>query len=477
MNSNPYTETNPPETFSHNRSKHEWKEHLLIDPEPGEDDMPKDGFISDFVLGLKGVSTSSLMSIWAAIATISSVLKRDAWLGWYPSPLVPNMYIILAAPPGILRKTTVIDFADSIIQKMPSYIQNPVMQLKKQVNMLRGEITPQALHSKLAPEEIKYRDPTTGETVKIDRGSQLSIFASELSTVINKAKYNEGIIEKLTSLFDGRITGDERETKSEGLIRLRNIFVTLLGALTPDNLTSSIPEIALGGGFLSRCVMVYQSKPTRFYPIPKKIHSAPEADELAKRLAWIAENSYGEYHLTEDAYEAYEAWYRTYTDGFMKATKEEQLKRARMDNLLLRLSLIIRAQRYEIGNDIHLEDFDCALKLLTSTYTHNQEAFETISMSETSRTWYNLLERIMIYMEKVRSRRRPAFISVMSKWGNSRTLTMALQQLADMGCIEVENKQGQHTNRVLGNHTETYHFIKKLDTSLFSDIGGPKQPN
>ena len=448
-----------------------WKSNLA-DPtwehEPGDEIAPR-GFVGDFILSLKGIGTTTLFSLWTGLFVVSSVIRRAAYIEWFPKPLVGNLYVVLSAPPGVLKKTTLIDYASSLLRNFPYYLSNPALANQKRPPLLQGEITPEALHYRLVPEETSWFDPVRKQFVRQEGESHLIILASELANVLDTRSYKEALVGMLTSLYDGRQEGDERHTRKDGPTRLRNVFVNLLGGLTPDQMRE-LPEIVLGGGFMSRTILVYQERPTRIYPIPRSIPGAPDVEELSKRLAWIAEHCYGQYILSEEAYEVYDQWYRWFVREVMdpksSVTGEERNRMARMDTLLLRVAMLLRAQRYEIGNEIERQDIELAKEILMYTHRQNVDTVEQVSSPQDARAWSHFLQRVLTFIQKNGTVRRPTLLQRMYKWGNTKKVNEAVQQLHDMGCVRIFNKKGDVQSEVGRATSEVYEFVKGLPSTL-----------
>lgn len=340
---------------------------LKFAPEPFDDLVPEDGFISDFVLGSRNIAAPTLFGVWTGIFAVSSVLKRNAFFRWADTILVPNVYMILVAPPGVVKKSTQLNKFLRVIKESGDHIKDPVMGFVRMPKTRKGAITPEALHEELLPEFRILNDPKTGKRVRYSTGSTLNLVVSELTTLIDKKKYNIGLIDKLTSLFDSSDIGEDKTTKSEGVQSLQDIYVTLAGATTPESMKSSFPEEALGGGFMSRAIMVYAQSPTRVYDMPPEFEEIPDNSELGRRLAWIIDNARGEYRLTEDARNAHRNWYRSWVADFVTMPEREQNLYARYDILVLKLALILRCQRYVRGTDVTLDDYLAAHRLLEAT--------------------------------------------------------------------------------------------------------------
>lgn len=336
-------------------------------PEAFDDLIPRGGFIEDFVLGSRNIAAPTVLGLWTAIYTVSSILKRNAYFKWADTILVPNLFMLMVAPPGIVKKSSQMNKSLRVLKEVPRYVHDPVMEFIRIPKTRKGAITPEALHNELVPEWKTIQPLGKTKKERFCAGSTLNLVVSEITTLIDKKKYNIGLIDKLTSLFDSSDIGEDKTTKTEGVQELRDIYVTLAGATTPDSMKLSFPEEALGGGFLSRMIVVYAPTPTRRYAMPPTYDLIPDNQELARRLAWVIDTARGEYRLSPEAYQAHEDWYMEWVTEFTEMPEREQNLYARFDILILKLALILRAQRYEHGTTVTLEDYRMAHKLMDAT--------------------------------------------------------------------------------------------------------------
>lgn len=368
-------------------------------PEAFDEMIPSGGFVSDFVLGSRDIASPTLFGIWNGIYLISSVMKRLAFYSWADTILVPNLFMIMVAPPGVVKKSTQLNKGLRILKDVDDHIQDPYMAALRIPKTRKGAMTPEAMHDELVPETRIVTKPN-GKFRQVSTGSNLNIVVSELTTLIDKKKYNLGLIDKLTSLFDSSDIGEDKTTKTDGVKELREIYVTMAGATTPESMRNAFPEEALGGGFMSRAIIVYAHEPTRIYAMPPKYDMIPKNDELAKRLAWIIDHAKGEYFLSPRAFEAHTSWYRAWVREFMLFPEREQNLYARYDILILKLALLIRAQRYELGTEITLEDYNFAHKLLDATMNKTKSLIGHIQGSVDTDKEDEILRRVKSKNEK-----------------------------------------------------------------------------
>lgn len=419
-------------------------------PEPWDDNLPKGrGFVSDFVFATRGMETPTSFCCWSALYLISSVLRRDAWIKWFPKPLYANLFVVMVAPPRICGKSTVSNLGGKILREFPEEITNAVIKLVKSPHIIQNKATPEALIKALEPTAVNV--PVGTFMRRIDQGSQVAIIVPELETFLGKQKYNEGLIGLLMDIYDCH---DRWEYHSvvHGIQQMRDMFVTFLGATTPEGLELSINDAAFGQGFMSRVIIVYEARSTRCYPKPRPVPGAPSNQELERRLAWVATNANGEYDLSPEALALYETWYKDFRKKLEGGGEKIKLL-YRMDNMLLKLSMLIRAQRYEVGNVIEVQDFEDAKRILDATYKMAWSALDSVGATQYHR-YLRAAENVI--REKGQVSRRDVLMAV--RWEDSKQCTQAMSQLYQEGKIRITSN-GSDRNQASSNGAEVYTWI------------------
>jgi hypothetical protein len=350
--------------------------------EPWDKFLPKGGFISDLTYALKGTETNTGFSIWTAVWAISTLLARDAWLKWFMRPLIPNFYVFLIAPPAICKKSFSAITASMLLQRVPDYFAargDHLLAFKKNIAVLEERATTESLDILLTPEEKPFviRTAESSRLLTIKKPPQFAICADELTTFLGGASYNVGLIDRLTKLYDCKDSSSV--TIGRGSKKFRDVFISMIGATTPDGIKYSMPENAFGGGFLSRVITVYSDIPFRIFPEPTQLAGTPSEDDLVERLAWIAENCAGEYYFSEAAREYFKNWYIEWRTNMLDGRmSDNRYIDARFDINLRKLAMIIRCQRYAPGKEISLQDVIDAQKILNYTFAFSKQAFEEV---------------------------------------------------------------------------------------------------
>jgi hypothetical protein len=445
----PYDGENPPTPFNDKLPEYEG----LWPHEKFDSFIPSGGFVRDFVLATRGHETTTRFAIWTALLGVSAALRRDAYLDW-PKPLFPNLFVILVASPGVARKSFTINWMRSLLYRMHNCWEDEYHRFKYQVNVFAGSITSEGLQEYLKPKEQSVRK---GNGIgHVDRGSQIAMFASELKTSLPKKNYMEGIIGKLTDLYDCEEDPKGDYTKKDKEQEVRNVYITFIGGTTPDDLEKVLPEEVFGGGFMSRTVVVYENKPERIYPEPIEIPHAPTNDELTRRLAWISKYATGAYTLSEKAREVHHEWYRKhYKISLSEMDHDERLSRTRYDTILMRLALLVRAQRYEPGTTITLDDYLEAKKILDNTYHESENEVQKIGNSEYAQN----MNRIRNTIQKHGEITRAHITSRMSRYARVSEINELLEHLKQIGEIKVL-RDGEPSYEITSSTKESYVWAK-----------------
>lgn len=180
---------------------------------------------------------------WAGIGILGASLRRNVVFARGSFKIFPNPWLLVVAPSGT-KKTTAWDMGYNILSKLDH------------VKILSERITPEAIVKFLAKPE---------EDGKVE--SQGVIYAPEFGTFLDKRHFNEGLVPLLLRLADCRDHWSA-ETATGGKIELKNIAVTLLGAMADDLFKEAIPAQALKSGFLARMLVITGKDEGKCEPFP-----------------------------------------------------------------------------------------------------------------------------------------------------------------------------------------------------------------
>ncbi len=231
---------------------------------------------------------------WTGLFTLASAIRRKVFIpktvlgSW---EVAPYLYIMFVAPAGKARKTTTLSYSDDLLLQE--------LGIKK----ASASMTVQVLMKRLSDSP----------------DNSLSIQIKEFGTFYNQSK--EMMIDFLTALFDG-VKRHDSDTLSRGVEFAERPCINLIAATTPVWIAENLSENAVGGGFASRVIFIFEDTVRRrrlFYHRGKdKIDpdkmKALHAD-LLMDLVHISQNIDGEFKLTDEAEAFAEDWYIKYADN------------------------------------------------------------------------------------------------------------------------------------------------------------------
>lgn len=313
---------------------------------------------------------------WCAISAIAAAMRRKCWLPWAADmTLYPNMYVILVGPPAA-RKGTAMSPAERLLRDAGlSFVANSITK-EALIRVLKGAETVTNL--------------TDGT---IARHSSLTVFSKELVVFVGQSNY--GLLGNLTDWFD---CPDDWSymTKNQGSDFVKGVWINLIGATTPELIRSSLPIEALGGGFNSRCIFVYEEKKGKVVPLPTE---RPEERELRidllEDLYHITEmsgnfavsmeflNMWERYYIASQTEEIFPPNALQYFGGYIERRGVHALK----------LSMIMNAARTD---DMFLveDDLAAALNLLKQTEKKMPRTFAGMGKGSDAETYIKMLRFI-----------------------------------------------------------------------------------
>jgi len=322
----------------------------------------KDSWLKEYHRYTEGQESPDTFHFWVGLSMIASTLERSVWVDMSYYVLYPNLYIILVSDAAICRRTTAVRMGVKLLEKQekPPYI-------------FAQKITPEALIGALC-----NQCQIDGEG-NILKDSAAVVVAEELSVFLGKEAYASGLISILTSLYD---CGDEwpYETRSRGVEIAYNTCVNLIGASSPEWLRLAIPADAVGGGFTSRIVFVYQYRSDKVIAFPKLTDEQKVAKENLIHDLSLIRRLRGVFKFSPVAHAWYVKWYKGHRIALMNSVVTDGELVIRKEGMLLKLAmcfsvaendhLIIEQRHLEMAHDAleETEEFmPETLRILSST--------------------------------------------------------------------------------------------------------------
>lgn len=367
-----------------------------------------------------GTEAPKLMHFWTGVSTLAGVLKRRVWIDMRRFKWLPNFYIIFVARPGIVSKTTTMDLGMDLLKEVPG------------INFGPDVVTWQALVTRFAEctEMFQYEE----DFVPM---SAMTLASGELGNLINPR--DPDMINAYIALWDGR-KSFEKGTKHSGNDMVSAPWINMIGCTTPNWLAENMPQVAVGGGFTSRCVFVYADRKVGYiaYPdehITSDVEAALRADLIAD-LVHINETFVGPFTLEEPAREWGRAWYEHLWKVVAASASSAQVEGflTRKQTHLHKLAMILSAAERDdrVITKAHLE---LANVMLTETEKDLNKVFAKIGRSDESLHAERLLEFIAA---KQSCTYEEAFRHVYSLFPNFKDFSGVLEGLIRSGQIRFD---------------------------------------
>ena len=244
---------------------------------------------------------------WVGLSILSSAVGRGVIIPRIKYTLRPNLYVILVAESAKCRKSSSLNIGKSIIEGM-----------KKPPFLFAQKITPEALISALTK-------------ANIGTSTYGLLFSTELGVFLSKDALSRGVTSILNDLYDSPDGDWVYHTKGGGKQVLVSPTLGMIAATTKSEVGDIIPDAAVGGGFTSRIIFVYQDKPSKIHLFNPETEDGVEVAEtqgdldmrvnLIADLNTVKDEVMGYVKFTKGAKDVAMDWY----SGEMRQVRDEKL--------------------------------------------------------------------------------------------------------------------------------------------------------
>ena len=308
------------------------------------------------------------LHFWSGIAALAGALRRKVWIDQVTFKWYANLYIIFVANPGIVSKTTTMNMALKLLRKIPG------------INFGPDVVTWPALVSAFAASSESFQFGEEWFPM-----SALTLASDEMGSLIKMA--DPDMINLYIDLWDGKDTY-KKVTKTSGSDLIEGVWINMICCTTPQWLQETMPAVAVGGGFTSRCIFLHASEKVRLIPFVDEVvrpdHMERQA-QLQHDLEYISLNLAGPVRISKEARD----WYRPVYADFWRTikdtmdTKTLQGYAARKQTMLFKTAMILSISRCD-DLLISLEDVQLAYVMLEGVEEDMRKVFAHIGKSEQS---------------------------------------------------------------------------------------------
>jgi hypothetical protein len=325
-----------------------------------------DDWIEAFVKYTDNTEPPESYRRWVAISTMASALQRKCKLDWGSETFFPNMYIVLVGPPAA-RKGTAMRTGKDLLDQIGIAVSADESSRQKLVKSLQ---------------EMGVADQD--DLGRITFHSSMTLYSSELTVFLGYGA--KELLAMLCKWYDcePRYVYD---TLQRGKEEVPNVWCNLMGATTPGQLQASLPEDAVGSGFTSRVVFVYEHNKG------KLVRKPTLEDQLLEPLLHDlgrVRNLSGDFTVLPDAEDVYYDWYEHSEDETIFTDYRMEYYVQRRPTHLFKLSMIISAAR---GDDKIITPIDLkeAIKVLEGAEKNMSQVFAGVGANPLAGIQFRIL--------------------------------------------------------------------------------------
>ena len=251
---------------------------------------PGQGWVDMFMEYMDNTEPPDLFKEWVAMTVLSATMQRKLYFKKGKYTFFPNLYVILVGPPAT-RKGTAMAPGRKMLTDIGIIPAANMTTLQALIRRLKESTT-----------------TTMTSDGRVVLHSSMLIYSTEWS--VFTGFNNQELFTTLNNWFDCEHPWIY-ETKGQGVDRVPAVYVTMLGATTPQLLNIALPPESIGGGFTSRTIFVIEQEQGKI--IPPMDESNKEIalyDTLVERLQDIHQMA-GPFQSTAEFDEAWADWYLT----------------------------------------------------------------------------------------------------------------------------------------------------------------------
>ncbi len=218
-------------------------------------------FISQYILANTGTAVPIRYTRWSAIALLSTVLGRKVYVNHEHFQLTPWLYFILIGTQGSGKSTAKDQAQDMLTAAIPTYPTG--------VSITSREDIVRFMSSDACLREY------TNEKGELTTWRPIGNFVDELSNFLSFAP--GPMIEFMTNIFDRKYY--DSSTIKRGKEMILHPYFAFLACTLPDTMISYLRMSVMGGGFLRRTIMIYDTSVVIPVTFPKKSEASLKAEQ------------------------------------------------------------------------------------------------------------------------------------------------------------------------------------------------------
>lgn len=300
------------------------------------------GFISDYVAYTEATEPPAIYRRWCAINGIGAMLGRNYYIPFGRSRIFPNIYNIFIGEPGSRKSTAIKDFIRIVTAAgYESFSADRTSKEKFLIDLEGKEEEDEKVETALKKEgyNLETAENLWGSNSQMAEPKEQYIVADELSEFTGY-----GNLEFYTTLGNMWDWDNEKKPYTQRLKNSKSISIyqptiSLLGGTTQEHFAKIFPPEAIGGGFLSRVLLIHGEKSTRKFHLPPAPKDS-DTEKVVTAVKLLRGSFTGVITVTPEADKLLETIYNTWIE-----LRDIRFKHynSRRYTQLLKLCLIVSA--------------------------------------------------------------------------------------------------------------------------------------
>lgn len=353
---------------------------------------------------LVGPTTEAPDSLhWATLyVTLGLCIGRDHYL-MSPHHLYGNEFVLVVGTSGDVRKSTALEYGQSLWP-----------HLGRDIQLASGILSAEGIYDALAEQEA----------------TRLLICEDEVRTLFAAAARpgTRNLLGELCKLY--RCPKEAKLTRRQSTVA-KLPFVSLIGATTPEWISTGLEEEAVFGGFFNRCLVITGApKPYVPHPAPPPVEALRGFVEPLQHLIVKLSERPGPIAFDRAAYERWGAWYVAWRGRRKEWPLERQVLTRRTEDHVRKVALVYACARSH--DAITLDDLERAIQIGEHCESLSLRLFGGLTLPRQTR----LEERILSCVPQAGMKWRDLLARIGGKYKREE-VARAVQVLEETGEIEM----------------------------------------
>lgn len=382
--------------------------------------VPDGTFISNYMEYMSDQETPTVYDFACALWILSNALGRNVIVDRPRAPVHLNMYVILVSESGIMRKSTSIRHATSILRTFYDETENTTMLIESKASA--GAIR----------NELHYSTLKNGH-------AHMVLIASELAANFGRSTGVSDLTALLTDLYDCpdiRTGGGALTHGTSAKVNFKNVYMGFLAGTTPVWLGHAVTPTIIEGGFTSRCYFIVGRQRKRSIAWPEAGYNEEQRRKLIDQLKEIANESRN--NSTRIGMAA--RGLRTFTEFYEQRTLHKDIYResfeSREDGHILRVAGLFAANErcWQISDD-HIRR---AIKFVGDVKSDGTNLFTGVRVQDADLKWIRKLRDVLLKVGEIGVSRTDLSRLMNARGLRTQELTSTIHVMHELDLIRVQ---------------------------------------